>query len=286
MEAPGQRSNCNTKHRCPGLFDAAPGPARERLAGGRLAECTRKSTACSFNPVLLCRKLLDQEQSPDPLSVGTTRTHSTEPLTRGTLMKVRADETHTLENCAGHSAVSGAHRRPAGSRPGVRSGGLTRLPQAPRPSSSTRPTSAAAAPEQPTRTSSSSCTTPLTPRSPWTAGPSSTARPPARRRPPESRPSAAASRRRATTWSRAARNSATSTAAELPAADAVATGLNPSGTARNASSSPSRPPPSARWPPARSSSRPTLLTCWATAPPTPSRRRQQPPPPATPTSRA
>ena len=57
------------------------------------------------------------------MSAGITRAPSTQPVP-GHLMRVRADETHTLEDRAGHSAVSGAHRSPAGGCAGVCRGGL------------------------------------------------------------------------------------------------------------------------------------------------------------------
>ena len=99
---------------------------------------------------------------------------------------------------------------------------------APRQSSSTRRTSAAAAPEQPSRTSSLSCTTPRTPRSRWTAGPSSTAQP---------RAPAAPSFVAALTGTIPAKgyyllkggSNGTRRGADLPAADATATGFNPAG---------------------------------------------------------
>ena len=81
-----------------------------------------QSTLCSFTPVWMCpesdltrRQTGQSAAHPDALHPA---------LTRGTLMRVRADETHTLENSAGHSTVSGAHRSPADGRARRRTGGL------------------------------------------------------------------------------------------------------------------------------------------------------------------
>ena len=66
---------------------------------------------------------LDQEFRPATVRC-TRRTHCTLPFTRGTLMRVRADETNTLEISAGHSPVGGAHSSSAGGSPGACRGGL------------------------------------------------------------------------------------------------------------------------------------------------------------------
>src|SRR6478752_1236898 len=106
----------------PGAFE----PLRDGCGTSRWGTSRRmhvESIRCSFTPVWMGPARLDQEFRPATVRC-TRRTHCTLPFTRGTLMRVRADETNTLEISAGHSPVDGAHSSAAGGRAGLCRGGL------------------------------------------------------------------------------------------------------------------------------------------------------------------